>query len=200
MRDLPEAKGFALAGGAALIVHGIIKRTTRDLDFFSVQEEDVDRLVPVLESALLGSGFGVSIKQHQPGFARLLVSGKSDVTVVDLGYDFRLDAPVRTPVGPVVSQDELGADKMLALFSRAEARDFIDVYLLSELISFERLCELAAAKDPGFSLPSLAEALDRFRRLERADFDVDDDTFRTLARWVADLIDRLSHSKGTGNT
>lgn len=92
--------------------------------------EDVERLVPVLESALLRGGVSVSIKRHHPGFARLLVSDESDVTVVDLGYDFRLDPPMRTPVGTVASQDELGADKMLALFGRAEARQFVDVYLL----------------------------------------------------------------------
>lgn len=91
----------------------------------------------------------------------------SDVTLVDLAYDFRLDAPVRTKAGLVISEKELGADKMLALFGRAEARDFVDVYLLCKHISFERLCELAAAKDPGFSLPRFAEALGSFRRLER---------------------------------
>lgn len=194
MKDLPEARDFALAGGAALIVHGIIERSTHDLDFFSRQAEDVEGLVPVLQAALSEGGLKASIKQRHPGFARLVVADGSDVTLVDLGYDFRLDVPVRTAVGPVISQDELGADKTLALFGRAEARDFIDVYLLSDRIPFERLCELAAAKDPGFSIPGLAEALRRFYRYERAEFDVDDKALDALAGWVAGLIDRLSDS------
>lgn len=31
---LPEANGFALAGGAALILRGTVDRYTNDLDFF----------------------------------------------------------------------------------------------------------------------------------------------------------------------
>ena len=33
---LKEAEGFALAGGAALIVRGDVRRQTRDLDFFGL--------------------------------------------------------------------------------------------------------------------------------------------------------------------
>ena len=40
---LPEADGFALAGGAALVVTRVVDRTTRDLDFFGPSAEDVDR-------------------------------------------------------------------------------------------------------------------------------------------------------------
>lgn len=35
-----------------------------------------------------------------------------------------------TEVGPALALDELAADNMLALFGRAEARDFVDVYRL----------------------------------------------------------------------
>jgi hypothetical protein len=42
---LAEAEGFALAGGAALIARGEIQRETRDLDFFGLTPDDVDRLV-----------------------------------------------------------------------------------------------------------------------------------------------------------
>jgi hypothetical protein len=43
---LDEAKDFALAGGAALIARGEIERRTRDLDFFGLTGDAVDRLVP----------------------------------------------------------------------------------------------------------------------------------------------------------
>ena len=49
---LAEAEDFALAGGAALIVRGEIERQTRDLDFFGLAPEAVDRLVPALDRAL----------------------------------------------------------------------------------------------------------------------------------------------------
>lgn len=48
---LEEAKDFALAGGAALIVQGTIRRT-RDLDFFGLHPGEVNHLLPVAEAAL----------------------------------------------------------------------------------------------------------------------------------------------------
>jgi hypothetical protein len=47
--------------------------------------------------------------------------------------------------------EELAVDKVLAIFGRAEARDFIDFAALEPKYGFERLCELAAEKDTGFS-------------------------------------------------
>lgn len=37
--DMPESKGFLLAGGAALIALGAVERTTDDLDFFAARGE-----------------------------------------------------------------------------------------------------------------------------------------------------------------
>lgn len=38
---LPEAEEFALAGGAGLIVHGVIDRETSDLDLFATAASHV---------------------------------------------------------------------------------------------------------------------------------------------------------------
>ncbi len=46
--QLPDTDTVALAGGAALIVRGIVDRATRDLDFFATSPEEVDRLLPQL--------------------------------------------------------------------------------------------------------------------------------------------------------
>lgn len=74
-------------------------------------------------------------------------------------------------MGDVLSVEELGADKLLALFSRAQARDFVDVAALADRLGgMERLCELAAEKDPGFSRPVLFDMLAGFARLRPVDF------------------------------
>jgi len=70
---LPEADGFALAGGAALVVTRVVDRTTRDLDFFGPSAEDVDRLVPAVESALAVAGLTVRRERSSRGFARRTV-------------------------------------------------------------------------------------------------------------------------------
>lgn len=62
-------------------------------------------------------------------------------------------------VGAVLHPDELAADKTLALFGRASARDLVDVDALLTRYGRDRLLELAAEKDPGFSPSVFADAL-----------------------------------------
>jgi len=47
------------------------------------------------------------------------------------------------------------------------------------------LLRLAATKDPGFSVPYFREMLERFERLPRQEFLVDDATYNDLAQFVA---------------
>lgn len=39
VKELPESEGFALAGAGALLVHGLIVRASRDLDYFTTPGE-----------------------------------------------------------------------------------------------------------------------------------------------------------------
>ena len=85
-----EPADFALAGGAALIARGDVHRQTRDLDFFGLTVEAVDRLLPAVEAALGSAGLSVERIQVGAGFARLVVEGEDDRTEVDLAADARL--------------------------------------------------------------------------------------------------------------
>jgi len=62
-----QSDGFALAGGAALIIRGEITRQTRDLDFFGLSPEAVDRLLPAAEMALRDAGLEVQRVQVNRG-------------------------------------------------------------------------------------------------------------------------------------
>ena len=50
--SLPESRGFLLAGGGALIAHGVVARRTDDLDFFTTR---VGGDVAAAAEALLGA-------------------------------------------------------------------------------------------------------------------------------------------------
>jgi len=125
--DLPEAEQFALAGGAALVLAQIVDRETRDLDFFGPSADDVDALADAVEAALVEAGMNVRRERSSHGFARLAVSHGGELTEVDLGVDARIRPTEPGPYGPTMALEELAADKLLALFDRAQARDFIDV-------------------------------------------------------------------------
>jgi hypothetical protein len=193
LAELPEAWNFVLAGGAALIARGDVNRLTRDLDFFAVDPAQVDELLPVFEAALRAHGWEVIEERVAAGFARLVVVDGDERTGVDLAADARLLPAEPSEFGPLLSTEELAIDKVLAVFDRAEARDFIDLAALEPRFGLDHLCNLAAAKDRGFRREVLLEMLGEFNRLPRDEFDVDDDHFETVVesvrRWSVALHD-----------
>ena len=73
---------------------------------------------------------------------------------------------------------------MLAVFGRAEARDFVDLAAVEERYGLDHLFELAADKDRGFTPEVFAGMAGRFSRLRQDEFDLDDNEYRQLAERV----------------
>ena len=188
---LEEAEDFALSGGAALIVQGTIRRPTRDLDFFGLTPDAVDRLLPRVEEAMLEEGLQVERVQSNHGFARLVIQDGQDRTELDLAADARLFPAQPGHPAPTLTGPELGADKVLAVFGRAEARDFGDLLMLESRYGLDRLVRLAAEKDRGFSLRFFDEMLGRFERFRREEFDLSDLDYGTLSRSVPRWQERV---------
>ena len=88
----------------------------------------------------------------------------------------------------MLATDELAADKTLALFGRAAARDFVDVFHLLAIYPRHELLRLAARKDPGCTPARFGEAIARLDDRQRADLAVDDDRYTALR---AEYIDWL---------
>jgi hypothetical protein len=200
--SLPEAAPFALAGGAALIGRGEVARTTEDLDYFAADREAVAALAAALEAALREAALDVEVVQAAEGFVRMQVARGDERCQIDLAHDTRIREPEPTQVGTTVALEELAADKVLALFSRAEARDFVDVRQLVERFGWPRLLDLAAEKDLGFDVEHLIMALDAFSRLGAAEFPLTEEDHGELGDqvkvWRAEL--QQLESKAGGNT
>lgn len=159
-----SALGFALAGGYAVQAHGFLTRPSDDVDLFtSAERTDFRDGVTAIKSAYEKNGIEVRVDVCGDHFARLWVtdthSGQSGK--VELAADIRSQAPVTMSIGPVVHVDDVAGGKMGALFTRAEARDFIDIdaIVVSGRFTRGRLQELAASKDAGFDLRVLADML-----------------------------------------
>ena len=126
-----------------------------------------------------------------PGFARLTVSDSADSTRVDLAADVRILAPVEGVYGLMLSSAELASDKVLAVFGRAEPRDFEDLAALEAQYPLREAMKLAAQKDMGFDVDVFRQMLKRFDRLKLIDFDMTAEGFahlrETVHRWYAEL-------------
>lgn len=100
-------------------------------------------------------------------------------------------APLRTAEGLILADPELAANKTLALFGRAEPRDYIDFEALAQRFSLSELCDLAASKDGGFTASRLADALDYIEHQPREGFDLDDAAYRDLVAFSIATATRL---------
>ncbi len=156
--------GFALAGGYAVQAHGFLTRPSEDVDLFtSAERTDFGDGVATIKSAYEKNGFTVRIDVCSDHFARLWATDTQfgESGKVELAADIRSKAPVTMSIGPVVHVDDVAGGKMEALFTRAEARDFIDIDAMATSGRFTRikLQELAASRDAGFDLRVLADML-----------------------------------------
>jgi hypothetical protein len=200
---------FALAGSGAIREHGIVDRETHDVDLFTndlspdVFDEAANRLIRELGQR----GWGVEQIRRAPQFAQLEIRVDDDRTVdVDLAVDWREREPVILDVGPVLNLKDAVGSKISALYSRAEARDFLDADSIrrSRRFTDEELMEAAAERDAGFELPMFAQQLDlaqrlRLERVER--YGVDEEGLRLIkhrfAQWSDDLRSKWADVSNT---
>lgn len=144
-----------VAGGAALGVALATARISRDLDIFHDSTEAVARSWDRDRAALAQAGFAIELVRERPGFVEALVRRADDVVVMEWARDsaFRFFPLVEHPeLGLSLHPVDLATNKVLAMISRAEVRDWLDVIDAElRLQPFGFLAWAAAGKDPGFS-------------------------------------------------
>lgn len=164
--------GFALAGSGAIREHGLTSRRTADVDLFTLLD-DFDRFDAAVTNALTAlqahGGYAPRLVRRGPLFARFDVELANQVHVeVDLGVDWRAEEPTLFDVGPVLAIEDAVANKVGALYSRGEIRDYLDVDQIrqSGRFSDEALLELVEGHDPGFERQRFARQLADSARLD----------------------------------
>lgn len=164
--DAIGVDGFALAGSGAIREHGIIDRSTEDVDLFGVFErtpsqDDFSRSASCLERALNDAGLSFSLRREAPFFRSYDVVKGDLVIGIDLALDYRTEPPAHLSVGPTLSLKDAVASKVAAIFSRGEARDFLDLDKIRESSGYDddELLELARDVDAGITKETFASSL-----------------------------------------
>lgn len=168
--DALASGGFALAGSGAIREHGIIDRPTQDIDLFtSVTSTEAFALsTQRLAAKMRERGLEVVEVRNAPQFANFSVTSPTGQTVeVDLGVDWRAAEPVTLSIGPVLSLQDAVGSKVVAVYSRGEVRDYLDLDAIRESKRFTdgQLLDIAAARDPGFDIGMFARQLDQVKRI-----------------------------------
>jgi hypothetical protein len=141
--------GFVLAGGYAISANGIGDRPSDDVDLFTdvPSPERFAEAASRLRQALGADGLEVVDLRVRPTFVNLLVSDpiSGSSSELQLGLDYRSFPPAQLDVGPTLDVRDAVGGKLSALWSRGEARDFIDIDAVLEHGRFTRLQLLTIA-------------------------------------------------------
>jgi hypothetical protein len=155
-------KRFFLTGGAALVGFHLHHRTTRDLDLFT-SEDRIEQGAAALAAVARDIGATLESLVVYVDFRRFLLQQGSSSVVVELVRD---RAPQLIEAKPIVGTiridppEEIMANKLCTLLSRAEIRDLIDVRALEAAgYSVEGHIEKASRKDAGLTPGQLAWVL-----------------------------------------
>jgi hypothetical protein len=173
--------GFALAGGQALIAHGVVSRPTSDIDLFTDRDDGVRHAAETVAAALTHNGFDVAevaeTAELFDGFdhsmAEFEIHGDAGAVRLQLVRFDRDRQPVLLEIGPVLHLDDVIGTKVAALAARAEPRDFIDVAAVldrhGDRYGRDRLVALGMRADAALTPTELGDAM---RRLDRMPDDV----------------------------
>lgn len=185
-------QGFFLTGGAALAGFHLGHRKTRDLDLFTI-EADLEQGVATLREVAEELGASLESLRTSPGFQRFLVRRVGQSAVVDLVFERapQLASKLRFGAIRVDPPEEILANKLCTLLSRAELRDLVDVRALERAgHRVEDALAPAARKDAGLTAGQLAWVL--------SEVAIGDDaeppgvSARELRDYVDDLVRRLT--------
>lgn len=151
----PFGRKFFLTGGTALSAFYLAHRDSKDLDLFTLGELDLVALENVISQIAKKTGSKLLIKVRSNTYCEIYLENKNQKWVQRL--DFVKEIPVH--FGKIAdiddvkvdSLDNIGSNKILAIFGRLEIKDYVDLYMILKTreFSFAKLFSLAKKKDKG---------------------------------------------------
>ncbi len=161
----PLSEAFFLTGGTALSAFFLTHRYSEDLDFFTEEPGQIPQVLPVLENIAQTLSGRVEVRRQFKTFLEIFFHSPSGEIIK---CDFAQDSPYR--LQPKILQADFGiltdnaldisCNKLSALFDRAEAKDFVDVFFIDrELFPFGELLQHAKQKHVGLDGYWLAVSL-----------------------------------------
>ena len=167
----PQREHFYLTGGTALARFYFHHRESLDLDLFTNDfEQDFARVNQAVLGILHTLKLQITSQVVTDTFIQYIVTEAAGTT---LKVDLVKDVPVH--FGPLVesngirldSLENIGSNKILAIFGRTDAKDFVDLYWILQYtaLKFDDLYLQAREKDLGLSELYLAYALQNVEKI-----------------------------------
>jgi len=163
---------FFLSGGTALAEYYLLHRLSQDLDLFtSNQDLPFDSVNAEVLKIVSSHGLTIENQVTSETFLRYILASDENILKIDIIKDTPPHfGKVENREGVRIdSLENIAVGKLLALFGRADPKDFVDLYFLFEkekIIGFSQTLILAKKKDLGLQEIYLAEMLSKSETIE----------------------------------
>lgn len=180
-------RDFFLTGRGALIGFYGHKRTTRDLDLFTRDEDAFREGVNALSDTAALVGGELESLRTSPYFRRFRVTRAEEETLVNLVLETVKAVCEPAELAPyfilIDTPQELCVNKICAVVGRAESRDLVDLrFLENQGLNLDEAISRAPEKDHGVGKDTLLMAL---QGISPVQLDPETEDFRS--KWVEKL-------------
>jgi hypothetical protein len=162
-------QAFFLTGGAALAAFHLHHRLSVDLDLFTSDELSLREASALFPRLAVDLGCQIGQARTTEHFRRFLLEPESGPLLqVDFVRDFSPQFGQHSRFGEIVvdSVENIGANKLIAMLSRTDAKDFVDLaFILRAGHDLDDLLAKAQEKDPGMHPFYLAGAMRQVHHL-----------------------------------
>lgn len=165
----PVGQSYFLTGGTALSGFYFHHRESLDLDLFTFEAIEIEPVKQVFEDIAKKAHLSLDHRVATEGYHKFFLTGK-EAFKIDLVREQKVHFGKLRTFGKVRvdSIENIGSNKITAIFGRTEAKDFIDLYFIlqKKLFTFQKLLQDAKKKDLGLSEFYLAHMLLEVKNLK----------------------------------
>lgn len=145
----PIGKSYFLTGGTALSGFYFYHRESIDLDLFTFEPIEVEPIRQIFEDIAAKFHLSYDHRVATEGYHKFFLTGKKEELKIDLVKEQKVHFGKIKTFGKVRvdSIENIGSNKITAIFNRSEAKDFIDLYFILEkkLFTFAKLLQDACS-------------------------------------------------------
>ncbi len=190
------APPFFLTGGTALSAFYLQHRYSEDLDLFTLDSDAFDRVPLYVAEVTTKLAVSAASLQTAPQFRRYRLSRKGESVIVDFVREVvpQISEEKNRFEGIVVdTMADITANKVCTLISRAEVKDYIDLYFLARAgYPLEDYIKPAQQKDAGVSQAMVGYLLSEFKLSKVPDFMIAPVSLEELREYFETLAKKLA--------
>lgn len=166
----PIGESYFLTGGTALSGFYFHHRESIDLDLFTFEMIEIEPVKQILEAVAKSAHLSLDHRVATEGYHKFFLEGKKEELKIDLVKEQKVHFGKIKVFGKVRvdSVENIGSNKITAIFNRTEAKDFIDLYsiLQKKMFTFAKLLQDAKQKDLGMNEFYLAHMILEVKNLK----------------------------------